>query len=169
MWMLLYQKYIKVPCKKFCYIHVVFLINSITNQNGLFNASYFMEGLSKKKNNIRFSESGASHKNGTAERAKNKVVTMESVRFMHAALRCTKYTFSTDLCTMVMEYDVCIYDWIPVIQYGLSIIEIYSISMFEILPENPSNCYVWGFPEYVLETNMQKPGVKSLSGIPGFK
>ena len=45
-------------------------------------------------------------------------------------------------------------------QSGLSSIEIWSRSSFEPVPENLSNCHVWGCPTYVLEPKLQKPGVK---------
>ena len=44
-------------------------------------------------------------------------------------------------------------------QSGLSDIEIWSRSRFEPVSKNLSNCHVWGFPTYVLETKFQKPGV----------
>ena len=56
--------------------------------NGIFNASEFMEDLFKNQQNIRFSEAGASHQNGAAERVINTVVTMSITMLIHAALRC---------------------------------------------------------------------------------
>ena len=62
--------------------------------NGIFNASEFMEELLNKQQNIRFSGSGVSHKNGSSDRVINTVVTMARTVFMHAALRCPEDTFS---------------------------------------------------------------------------
>ena len=45
-------------------------------------------------------------------------------------------------------------------QYGLSAIDIWSRSRFETVSETLSNFHVWGCPTYVLEPNLQKPGVK---------
>ena len=48
---------------------------------------------------------------------------------MHAELRCTEETLSTDLWTMEMDYDVWVYNRIPDVQSGLSAIEIWSRSV----------------------------------------
>ena len=45
-------------------------------------------------------------------------------------------------------------------QYGLSNIEIWPMSRFEIVSETLINCYVWGFPKCFLAPNFHKPGVK---------
>ena len=45
-------------------------------------------------------------------------------------------------------------------QSGLSAIEIWSRSRFEPVSETLINCHVCGFPTYVLEPKLQKPGVK---------
>ena len=60
---------------------------------GIFNASEFIEELLKNHKKIRFSGAGASHQNGTSERAINKVGTMERTTLIHAALRCPWDTF----------------------------------------------------------------------------
>ena len=79
---------------------------------------------------------------------------------MHAVLRCPEDTFSTDLWPMVMDYAVWVYNWNPDIQSVLSAIEIWSRSRFEPDSETLSSFHVWGFPTYVLEPKLQKPGVK---------
>ena len=68
--------------------------------NGIFNASEFMEELLKKQQNISFSDAGASHQNVAAERAIKTVVTMARTMLMHAALRCPEDKLSTDLWPM---------------------------------------------------------------------
>ena len=42
----------------------------------------------------------------------------------------------------------------------LSSFEIWSRSRFEPVSESIINCYFWGFPTYVLEPKLHKPGVK---------
>ena len=64
------------------------MIKVYHTDNGIFNYSEFMEELLKKQQKVRFSGAGASHKNGTAERAINTVVTMTRNMLMHASLRC---------------------------------------------------------------------------------
>ena len=56
--------------------------------NGIFNSSEFMEEVLKKQQKIRFSEAGASHQNGAAERVIKTVVIMARTILMNAALRC---------------------------------------------------------------------------------
>ena len=90
-----------------------FLIKGYQTENGIFNASEFMEELLKKQKNIRFSGAGASYQNGASERAIKTVVTMERTMFMHAVLICPDATLSTDLCTMEMDYSVWVYNRIP--------------------------------------------------------
>ena len=63
------------------------VIKGYHTDNGVFNASEFMEELLKKHQNIRFSGAGASHQNGSAKRAIKTVVTMARTMLMHAALR----------------------------------------------------------------------------------
>ena len=65
-----------------------------------------MDELLKKQKKIRFSGSGASHQNRSAERAIKTVVTMARTMLIHAALRCFKETFSTDTFPMAMDYSV---------------------------------------------------------------
>ena len=64
------------------------VIKGYHTDNGIFNASEFMDELLKKQQKIRFSGAGASHKNGTSERAINTLVIMERTIFMHSELRC---------------------------------------------------------------------------------
>ena len=61
-------------------------IKGYYNDNGIFNASDFMEDLSKKDQMISFSGFGNSHKNGLAECAIKKSVTTERTMLMYAAL-----------------------------------------------------------------------------------
>ena len=60
----------------------------------------------KKQQKIRFSGAGASHQNGTAERAIKTLVDMARTMLMHAALRCPEDIFSTDNWPMTMDYAV---------------------------------------------------------------
>ena len=50
---------------------------------------------------------------------------------MHAALVCPEETLSTDLWPISMDYDVCLYNWIPDMKYRLFAFEIYSSSTFD--------------------------------------
>ena len=85
---------------------------------------------------------------------------MARTMLMHAALRYTEGTLSTDICPMAMDYAVWVYHRTPDMQYGLSAIEIWSRSRFEPVSEILSNFHVCGCPTYVLEQKLQKPGVK---------
>ena len=136
------------------------MIKGYHTDNGIFNASDFMEDLLKKQQDIRFSWSGASYQNGSAERIIKTVVTMAMTMLMHAALRCTEDTFSTDLWPMEINYYVWYYNQIPDMQSGLPTIEIWSRLRFEPVSETINNCHVWGCPTYVLKPKLQKPGVK---------
>ena len=69
------------------------MIKGYHTYNWIFNASEFMEDLLKKQKNIRFSGTGASHQNGTAERAIKTVVTMERTALMHNAVIYPEYIF----------------------------------------------------------------------------
>ena len=129
-------------------------IKGYHTNNGIFNNSEFIEELLKKNQKIRFIGDGSSHKNGATEIAIKMVVTMASIMLMQYALRFSEDTLSTDLWPMVMDYAVWVYNNIPDMQSGLSAIEILSRSRFELVPENLSNCHVWGFPTYVLEPKL---------------
>ena len=52
------------------------MINVYHTDNGIFNTSKFMEDLLKKQQKIRVSGAGALHKNGSADRTINVVVTL---------------------------------------------------------------------------------------------
>ena len=78
-------------------------IKGYHTDNGIFNSSECMEELLKKQQRIRFSGPGASHQNGEAQRAIKMLVTMARTMLMHAALRCTEETFSTNLWPMAMD------------------------------------------------------------------
>ena len=110
-----------------------------------------MEELFKKHQKIRFSGAGASHQNGSTERATKTVVTMARTMFMHTLIIFTEDKFSTDIWPVAMYYTVWVFNWIPDIQSGLSAIKIWSRSRFEPLSETHCKYHVWGFPIYVLE------------------
>ena len=82
------------------------VIKGYHTDNGIFNASEFMEELLKQQQKISFSVAGASHHNGAAERAIKMLVTMERTMLMHAALRCTEDTLYTDIWRMARDYSV---------------------------------------------------------------
>ena len=94
------------------------VIKGYHTNNGIFNASEFMEDLLTQQQKIRFSGAGASYQNGAAELEIKTVVTMASTMFMHATIRCPEDTLSTDLWPMVMDYDVWVYNWTPDMQSG---------------------------------------------------
>ena len=58
-----------------------------------------------------------------------------------------------------MDYAVWVYNRIPDMQSGLSTAEIWPSSMFDPVSETLKNFHVWGFPTYILEPRLQKPGV----------
>ena len=100
------------------------MIKGYHTDNGISNASEFMEDLLKKQKKIRFSGAGYSHQNGAAERAIKTIVTIARTMLVHAALRCPEYTLSTDICPMAMDYAAWVYNRTPDMQSGLSAIEI---------------------------------------------
>ena len=75
------------------------VIKRYHTDNGIFNASEFMEELLNNQQKIRFSGSGASHQNGAAERAIKTVCnpTPDSYR---------KITFRSNLLTLIHIYVV---------------------------------------------------------------
>ena len=75
-----------------------------------------MEELLNKHQKIRFSGTGASHQNETAERAIKTVLALARNMFMHAALRCHEDILSTDFCPTSMYYDVWVYNRTPDMQ-----------------------------------------------------
>ena len=72
------------------------VIKGYHTDNGIFNASKFMEELLNKHNKIRFSGAGTSPQNRPADRAIKTVVNMESVILMQAWMICHKDTLSID-------------------------------------------------------------------------
>ena len=88
------------------------VIKGCHTDNGISNASKFMEDLLKKQQKIRFSGSGPSHQNESAERAIQAVVTMERTMLMHSLLRFPEDTLSTDILPIAMDCAECIYNWI---------------------------------------------------------
>ena len=106
------------------------VIKGYHTDNGIFNSSEFMEELLKKQQKIRFNGAGASHQNGSAERAIKTVVNMARTMLTHAALRFPEDTFPTDLWPIAMDYAVWVYNWTPDMQSVLSAIEIWSRSRF---------------------------------------
>ena len=72
------------------------MIKVYHTDNGIVNASNFMEDILKQQQNIRFSGVDVSHQIGAEERTTNMVVTMTSTTMMHDALICQKYTLSID-------------------------------------------------------------------------
>ena len=109
-----------------------------------------------------FNGAGDSHKNESSERTIKTVVTMARTMLVYAALRCPEGTFSTNIWTMVMDYAVWVYNRIPDLQSGLSAIEIWSRSRsrFEPVSETLGNYHVGFCPTYVLESKLNKPGLK---------
>ena len=72
-----------------------------------------MDDLLNDQQNIMLSEAGASHQNGTADRAINMVVNMARTMLMYAELRCPEDTLSTDLWPIAMYYAVWVYNRTP--------------------------------------------------------
>ena len=78
---------------------------------------------------------------------------------MHAALRCPEDTLSTDIWPTPMDYVVWVYNWIHDMSSRLFTIKIWSSSRFEPVSETLSNCHICVCQSYVLEPELQKPGV----------
>ena len=89
------------------------MIKGYHTDNGIFNASEFMEELLKKQLKIKSSEAGASHQNGVAERAINMVFTIARTMLVHAAFSFPEDTLSTDIWPMAIYYSVWVYNRIP--------------------------------------------------------
>ena len=109
----------------------VLVIKGYCTENGLFNASEFMEELLKNQQKIIFSGAGSPHYNGASYCAIKIVVTMARTTLINAAVRCPEEKLSTDIWPMAMDYAVWVYNRIPDMQYGLSAIEICSRSRIE--------------------------------------
>ena len=62
--------------------------------NMVFNTSEVTEGLFNHHKNIRFSGSGASHKNGAVYCTIKALITMDMNGLIHAMMRCHKDTFT---------------------------------------------------------------------------
>ena len=107
----------KVTLEREAQIQVVAIKIDLTD-NGIFDASEFMEDLLKNQQNIRFSGAVASHRNGSSERAIKTIVTMERTRLIYAEIRCPHDTFYTDIWPMAMDYSVWVYNQIPDMQSG---------------------------------------------------
>ena len=118
------------------------IIKVYHTDNGIFNASNFMENMLKNQKKIMFGGYGASHQNGSEERVIKTVVTMARTMLMHTALRYPEDTPFTDLWSIAMYYSVWVYNFIPDMQSGLFSIEICSSSRFEKVSETLSNCHV---------------------------
>ena len=86
--------------------------------NGIFNASEFIEEPLKKNQMIKFSGAGASHQNGAAESAIKTVVTTSRTMLTHGTIICPEDTLFTDYWPIAMGYAVWVYNWIPDMQYG---------------------------------------------------
>ena len=89
------------------------VIKGYHTDNGIFNASEFIEELLKNQKKIIFSGAGASHQNGKQECAIKTVVTMTRNMLMQAALICTADIFSTDIWPIEMNYSVWVHNRIP--------------------------------------------------------
>ena len=100
------------------------MIKGYHTDNGIFNASEFMEDLLTNQQEIRVSGHGDSHKNGAAYLAIKTIVTMSRTMLMHATLRCPEDTLSNNILPLEMGYAVWVYNRILDMQSGLSAIEI---------------------------------------------
>ena len=79
---------------------------------------------------------------------------------MHGARKCPEDILSTDLCPMVMDFGVWIYNHIPYMYYGIYAIDLWSRSKFDSVSETLRNFHVWGFSTNVLEPSFHKTGLK---------
>ena len=94
------------------------MIKGYHTDNGIINASEFMENLLKNQKKISFSRAGSSHQNGSKERAIKTVVTMATTMLMHSELRYPENTLPTDIWPMTMNHDVWVCNQIPDMNYG---------------------------------------------------
>ena len=108
-------------------------IKGYHTDNRVFNAPNFIECLLNMHKNIQFCVSGASHQNGAAESAIKTLVTMGKTMLIHTVIRFIEENFPTDICSMAIQYDVCIYNQIHEIHPGLSAIEICSKLRFDLV------------------------------------
>ena len=92
------------------------MIKGYQNDNDIFNALEFMEELSKKQRNVRFSGARASRQNWPSERAIKTVFTMARKIFLYVALRYPEGILSTDIWPTAMNYYVWVYNQIPDMQ-----------------------------------------------------
>ena len=100
-------------------------------ENGISNASYFMEEMFNKQKKMRFSGAGTSYQNGSADRTIKTVVTVARNILIHTDIRFIEGTYPTDIWPVKMDYAVWIYNHIPDMQYGLSFIYILPRSRLE--------------------------------------
>ena len=89
------------------------VIKGYHTDNGIFNASDFMEDMLNNQKKIKFRRAGASYQNGAAERAIKTLVTMSRTMLMHAVLRFPEDTLYTGIWPMAMDHTVWVYNWIP--------------------------------------------------------
>ena len=89
------------------------MIEGYHTDNGIFNILDFMEDLLKNHQKIIFSGAGSSHQNGAEDHDIKRVLTIKRTKLMHTMLRCHDDTFSTNIWTMEMYFDVWFYNWIP--------------------------------------------------------
>ena len=81
-----------------------------------------MEELLKKHQKIRVSGASASHQNGVLKCTIKTVVTMARTMLMRAELRFPEDILSTDILPMEMDYAVWVYNRIPNMHSGFSVI-----------------------------------------------
>ena len=82
------------------------IIKGYHTGNGIFNTSEFLEELFGEQKKIRFTGAGTSYQNGIAECIIRTLVTMTRTILMHAVLRSTEDTLSTDIWRIEMDYYV---------------------------------------------------------------
>ena len=90
-----------------------------------------MEDMLKKQITKGLSEDYASLQSVAAEHSIKTMVTTARILLMHAVIRCTEGTLSTNIWSMKMDYAVWVHNVFPDMQSGLSAIEICSRSRFD--------------------------------------
>ena len=93
-----------------------------------------MKELLKKQKKIRFIVDGASHQNGTSECAIKTLFNMYSTILIHTELIFPLEILSNNLCPMVMDYAVWIYNRIPDIHSVRSAIDQSPKGKYFLLP-----------------------------------
>ena len=102
-----------------------FKIKSYHSDNGIFSSAKFTSDCEKLDQKINYSGVGAQHQNGVAERNIKIVASWAQANLLHAAYHWPKH-ISVCLWPMTIQYAVCIFNHLLVLDTGVSPNEIWS-------------------------------------------